>query len=68
MINRVKQEAEAERTVKNSVATRAEVSNKSRHVITHKGSYSLIFPHIVVKLQFDHLAQDTSRRSYLEAG
>lgn len=31
-----------------SVATGAEVSIKSRHVITHEGGYRLIFPHTVV--------------------
>lgn len=32
-----------------SVATRAEVSSTSRHVITHEGSYSLMSPHTVVE-------------------
>lgn len=50
------------------MATGAEVSMESRHVITHEGSHSLIFPHTVVKWPPDHLAQDTSGRSHSGAG
>lgn len=46
-----------------SVATRAEVSSQSRHVITHEGSQSLIFPHTVGEQHSDQLAQDRGEES-----